>query len=258
MRRGRGLKIFKKSTRINKSNTIQKKTATTAILIFSRHSKEEARAKKWGRHLSCRGGEALASGLIQHTLNEAKSSGLPVLPFFSDKQKGKTFGERLTHAIAQGFAAGYQQLIVCSTDTPFISSTQLKGVASLVNKYDLVLGPSPDGGVYLLALNKAAFDKKAFLQIPWLTASVFTSLKIFAQSHHLSFAIEQEAADIDNNAAVSQHALFYPAHWFSLFVKDLLFTFKKAKQNLVQSLFISQYSFLAPAFRGPPLCFSSI
>jgi glycosyltransferase A (GT-A) superfamily protein (DUF2064 family) len=171
--------------------------------------------------LSKRSSIAATEQLILHTQRQAKDSALPVLQCFSLQQAGQSFGERLVNAIAAGFAHGYEKLIVCGTDSPHINSRQFADVAKKLDVQQLVLGPSKDGGVYLIGLHKTAFDKEAFLQIPWLTQHVFQSLKVYARLHHFSFCAEAEEADIDDSPALMQWQAFYSTTWFAHFIKAL-------------------------------------
>lgn len=128
----------------------------TIILLFSRFAEEEAKEKKYASILGKKRGTALASELIRHTLKEARDTALPVMPFFSDQQKGNTFAERLTDAIERTFALGYNNIIISGTDSPSVNSKQLEKVAEKLQATQLILAPSNDGGVYLIGINNNA------------------------------------------------------------------------------------------------------
>jgi hypothetical protein len=206
--------------------------------------------KKYNQYVNKHTGIAVARQLIYHTLNEAKKTGLPVLHFFSEKQKGETFSEKLANAIEEGFFSGYQRLIVCGTDTPNLNSEQLIGVASKLDTSQMVLGPSEDGGVYLIGLQKNLFDRESFLQIPWLTASVFTSLYKWAAHNQLSFSVEQKLADVDNAQAIRQWAGL--GGWFILFIRQALLGFKQLHCISFFTTFYNSFFYSASSLRGPP------
>jgi hypothetical protein len=224
----------------------------TAILVFSRHAEEEARHKKYGRHLSLKNGERLASHLIQHTLKEVKQTGLPVIQFFTDKQQGTSFGERLTNAIEQGFGLGFKQLIVCGTDAPHINAQQLTGVAEKLYTHELVLGPSADGGVYLIGIHKNSFDKDSFLQIPWLSEGVFSSLQSYALSHSLRLGIEAVEEDIDTIDAAFQWQASNKQHWFGVLLHCLLHSLYTINYFHFQTYLHKSNRSSASPLRGPP------
>ncbi len=175
---------------------------------------------------------------------------MPVLHFFSEKQKGKTFSEKLSNAVEQGFSSGYQRLIVCGTDTPNLNSEKLISVASKLDTCQMVLGPSNDGGVYLIGLHQNSFDRESFLQIPWLTASVFISLYKWAAHNQLSLSVEQKLDDIDNAQAIRQCA--DQGSWFTSFLGKVLFEFKQLQYNSFLNTFYYSFVYSASSLRGPP------
>ena len=192
--------------------------------MFSRYAHEEAEQKCYGKRFRKKQALSLAAALIDHTLQEAYGSHLPVLQFFTDQQQGDTFGERFCEAIESGFNAGYQRLIICGTDTPDLKSEQFAAVALKLNTHQIVLGPSADGGVYMIGIHKQAFDKKDFLQISWLTSSVCDQLIDYAHKKTCSLSLEATAIDIDDSKAV-WHCMAIPKNnWFVLFIRHLLQT----------------------------------
>ena len=80
--------------------------------------------------------------------------GVEVLP-----QRGDGLGERMLRAFVQAFAAGHDRAIVVGTDHPTLP-TEYLGLAldALDDPLTAVLGPSDDGGYYLLGLNDVAPD----------------------------------------------------------------------------------------------------
>lgn len=222
-----------------------------AILVFSQRAKEEAAAKKYRRGFCKGGGYSLAAGLIAHTLGETTRTGLPIIPCFSDKQKGEFFGERLANAIEEAFRSGVSRLIVCGTDTPNLSMRHLLSAAEQLRDENLVLGPAEDGGVYLIGLTKNSFDKDSFRKLPWLTSSVFEALCDYALLSGLTCTIETVEKDIDSFEAIAEWNHSGGANWFSSLIKKLT----RLKQTIFYIFNSSQPS---PFYtnscrhRGPP------
>lgn len=233
------------------SSATQETDGSLAILVFSRQAHEEAREKKFNGWLSPQKGEQLASHLIRHTLDEARKSGLPVIEFFTDQQQGQTFGERLTHAIEHGFAAGFDQLLVCGTDSPAIDSELFTQAAQQLQTHDLVLGPSTDGGVYLIGLHKQTFHKDKFLQISWLTCRVFGQLTQYAASLCQSLAIHTAASDVDGprDLLLSSHVT---VHWFRCVLAELLLERLLPKTSFFAACLRSAPAISTGGLRGPP------
>lgn len=71
-------------------------------------------------------------------------------------QRGSDFGSRLERTICDTFARGAGPLLIVGTDVPGLSSGHLKEALTLLDEDPdrVVLGPSPDGGFYLLAARR--------------------------------------------------------------------------------------------------------
>jgi glycosyltransferase A (GT-A) superfamily protein (DUF2064 family) len=90
-------------------------------------------------------------------------------------QRGRTFGERLRHALADVRALGYDRLVAVPLDCPRLSAAELAAAFAHLEQGRPVLGPSPDGGVYLLGVPAAS---PAWLRgVDWCTPRVFHQLR---------------------------------------------------------------------------------
>lgn len=99
-------------------------------------------------------------------------NGARVLP-----QRGHGFGERLKNAFEDARAAGYSEIVAVPGDVPGISAAHLNAAFRALETHDAVLGPSVDGGVWLIGLRAGATAlSNLFQRVRWLTASVFSSL----------------------------------------------------------------------------------
>ena len=86
-------------------------------------------------------------------------------------------GIRLERAVANAFKRGAKSVICIGGDCPELNRVHLEQAADdLQNDYDIVFGPSEDGGYYLIGLN--SYYPEMFQDIPWSTqATLETSLK---------------------------------------------------------------------------------
>ena len=85
-------------------------------------------------------------------------------------QIGRTLGEKISNAFNWGFKKGYKKIIIIGSDLWDLNEEIInKGFLEL-NKNKVVIGPSIDGGYYLLGLNKKM--PKIFEGIKWGTQSV--------------------------------------------------------------------------------------
>ena len=83
-------------------------------------------------------------------------------------QEGKDLGERMERALARRLAEGYRQVVLIGSDSPTLPPAYLK--QALASDRPLVLGPSTDGGYYLVAMREALFG--VFQEVPWGTGRV--------------------------------------------------------------------------------------
>ncbi|MBL7996366.1 TIGR04282 family arsenosugar biosynthesis glycosyltransferase [bacterium] len=84
-------------------------------------------------------------------------------------QKGSNLGERILHAFDTVFSCKYTQPVVIGTDHPTLPDEYLASAFDEMDQSetDCVIGPSEDGGYYLLGLK--AIQKKYFTGVEWST-----------------------------------------------------------------------------------------
>ena len=104
-------------------------------------------------------------------------------------------GARLTAAFAETFARGFQQIAVIGTDCVEIDAAIFTETWEALDTHDVVLGPSEDGGYYLIALTApcaALFEK-----IPWSSGSVLAETLARAASENLRIHLLPIRHDVD-------------------------------------------------------------
>jgi len=114
---------------------------------------------------------------------------------FALLQRGSSFGERLTNAVEDARALGYEEIVVVPGDVPGLGRAQLESAFDALRGHELVIGPSPDGGVWLLGL--AGDASRLLHDVPWCTSGVRAALLRNARDA----ALLGELADIDSLAA---------------------------------------------------------
>lgn len=169
----------------------------TAILLFAYSSRKEANHKVFDKS------EQLFQQLNQKTLVKAQKTGVDVLVISEKEQIGVTFGERFTNAIQEAFNKGYSQVITIGNDSPNLKTSHLLKAINNLQDGNATLGPSFDGGTYLIAIKKEHFSKEIFKSIAWNTRKVFSELKKYLAKQNI--AIEQLGylADIDSKKDIS-------------------------------------------------------
>src|SRR5918996_5339289 len=112
-------------------------------------------------------------------------------------QRGKDLGERLHHVFVDLFRRGYSEIVVADSDSPTIPLSSIdQAYKQLIEEgCDLVLGPSDDGGYYLVALKRPA--EGIFHDISWSTNSVLDATLQRAGELGLRVGLLPPAYDID-------------------------------------------------------------
>lgn len=87
------------------------------------------------------------------------------------QQKGQTLGERMENAFHYLRSRGYKKVVILGTDSPTLSGKLVEKAFHSLANHDLVLGPSLDGGYYLIAISGEV--PHVFDGINWGTDSVF-------------------------------------------------------------------------------------
>jgi len=111
-----------------------------------------------------------------------------------------SLGDRLRLAFVDGFLRGDGRVIVIGADCPRLTADHLRDAARRLDDVDVVLGPSVDGGYYLIAIRREA--RKAalgtvFADIPWSTADVLARTLDACERAGLTHALLEELPDVD-------------------------------------------------------------
>ena len=104
-------------------------------------------------------------------------------------------GARLTQAFAESFAGGARKVIVIGCDCPQLSKDSLVSSFTALEHADTVLGPTVDGGYYLLGLKESC--PSLFKSIPWSTGQVFEKTLNILKFQSLSYISLDTFSDVD-------------------------------------------------------------
>jgi len=144
----------------------------TAVLIFANSSQGERKFKSFAK------GDAFVEELNENILHTVKKSKLPYYLFTEKEQVGKSFGERFSNAIQAVFEKGFDSVITVGNDTPQLRKHHILQAANEIHKNKCVVGPSIDGGFYLMGLSKKQFIEIPFLDLPWQTKSLEKTISL--------------------------------------------------------------------------------
>lgn len=116
-------------------------------------------------------------------------------PYFKKQQQGSDLGERIKNAFQELFVQGYERVIIIGSDCPQVTTDLLHHAFSLLWKNETVIGPSHDGGYYLLGLTRlipGIFENKN-----WSTESVFNETMATLRTENSIYEILPVLRDVD-------------------------------------------------------------
>lgn len=105
-------------------------------------------------------------------------------------------GEKMNDAFKKSFEEGTDKVIVIGSDCPTLTSTIIEEAFKRLDESDVVVGPSKDGGYYLIGMN--SFHPEVLADITWSTEKVMSQTEQKAKDYDLSLARLETLNDIDN------------------------------------------------------------
>ena len=109
-------------------------------------------------------------------------------------QEGKTLGDKMENAFSLLFKAGYKKIVLIGSDSPQIPIKIFKQAFQKLETYKVVLGPTFDGGYYLIGM-KDLFREVFSNKIKWGNKNVLESTKTILASE--DFFLLKTYQDID-------------------------------------------------------------
>jgi rSAM/selenodomain-associated transferase 1 len=145
-----------------------------------------------------------ARGIAVYTPVGAEADYLDILPggFQLVAQRGDGFGERLALAVEDLFRIGFASVCLIDSDSPTVPAKSYADAARLLAMQGdrVVLGPSDDGGYYLIGLNKMQWP--LFENIDWSTERVLVQTKQRAAQLDIELNLLSPGYDVDDRAAL--------------------------------------------------------
>jgi uncharacterized protein len=91
-------------------------------------------------------------------------------PFSCFPQAGKDLGARMREAFRYLFAEGFERVVLIGSDLPPLPAQTIDAAYAALSGRDIVLGPTMDGGYYLVGMSRLIGD--VFAGIHWSRADV--------------------------------------------------------------------------------------
>ena len=152
------------------------------------------------------------------------------------QQNGSDLGSRLQNAFQAQFVK-HDRIVVIGTDSPDLASQRIQKALQSLQNHDAVIGPTEDGGYYLLGLSKMI--PAVFQNIPWSTNEVFQ--KTLKQLHGFKTHILEKHYDVDviedllklkTNLEKEKSIALHTQKWFEENKKVLKFPPNDTPQNV--------------------------
>ncbi|MBC7689159.1 MAG: TIGR04282 family arsenosugar biosynthesis glycosyltransferase, partial [Aquabacterium sp.] len=133
--------------------------------------------------------------------------------FIKKVQQGGDLGERMGNAFTELFKAGYHKLIIIGSDCIELDEALIGQAFKLLADHKVVIGPSLDGGYYLLGLSE--YIPALFTNKQWGTSSVLEDTLHDLQTANINLAQLTALNDIDEETDLpaSLKERFDGANW---------------------------------------------
>jgi rSAM/selenodomain-associated transferase 1 len=145
-----------------------------------------------------------ARGVAIYTPIGAEAEYIDILPsgFELVPQRDGAFGERLALAAQDLFRIGFSSVCLIDSDSPTVAPEIYAQAASELMKAGdrAVLGPSDDGGYYLIGLKQN--HRSLFEHIDWSTERVLDQTIQRAAEHNLEVKLLAVGFDVDDRATL--------------------------------------------------------
>lgn len=119
-------------------------------------------------------------------------------------QNGSNLGHRMKNALKQIFKEGFSRAILIGSDLPDLPAVFLSEALHSLETHHVVIGPSTDGGYYLIGFSKADFLPVAFDGISWSTENVFQQTIDVLKQHSRNVHILPQWFDVDNPSDLNE------------------------------------------------------
>ena len=180
-------------------------TAAAISSVCSRRPVGDASKMKFEHAGASRSEAATAAcGIAVYTPVGAESAYTDILPadFTLLPQRGDGFGERLYFAVEDLFKCGFDSVCLIDSDSPTVPAENFQRAVQLLSMGEdrVVLGPSDDGGYYLIGVKKT--HQHLFDQIDWSTERVLNQTIQRATEMGIEVKLLQPGYEVDDAASL--------------------------------------------------------
>jgi hypothetical protein len=110
-------------------------------------------------------------------------------------QRGASLGERLDHLLTEALLGGSQRAVVMDSDSPTLPAAYLQQAFDDLTDADVVLGPTNDGGYYLIGVKQP--QPRLLREVQMSTPRVLADTLALAESNGLTVSLLPTWYDVD-------------------------------------------------------------
>jgi rSAM/selenodomain-associated transferase 1 len=110
-------------------------------------------------------------------------------------QRGASLGERLDHLLTEALLGGSQRAIIIDSDSPTLPAAYLRQAFDNLADTDVVLGPTRDGGYYLIGMKQP--QPQLLRDVQMSTPRVLSDTLALAKSSGLTVSLLPTWYDVD-------------------------------------------------------------
>jgi uncharacterized protein len=182
-----------------------------AIIIFVRNPELGKVKTRLAKEIGDEQALQVYTGLLQHTHDIVIDLDCDRFVYYADYindhdlwenkyfekrlQNGESLGNRMMAAFFELFQQGYSQVVIIGSDCPGLTSFVIEDAFDKLDTTDVIIGPSCDGGYYLLGLTHLVPD--LFKNKKWSTDTVLADTIKDTISLKKSCFFLTELSDID-------------------------------------------------------------
>lgn len=112
-------------------------------------------------------------------------------------QRGENLGERMENCFTEAFTMNFKRVVLVGSDIPSLPLDFIEEAFVSLKENDVVIGPSLDGGYYLIGFKDKTFSSQVFKGIPWSTEKVFEQTMKILEREGLTVHSLKPLRDID-------------------------------------------------------------
>ncbi|MEJ7780150.1 MAG: TIGR04282 family arsenosugar biosynthesis glycosyltransferase [Daejeonella sp.] len=129
------------------------------------------------------------------------------LPGYTKRQQfGADLGERMLNAFTELFKQGFKRIMIIGSDCYQLRPAHLDSAVSSLEENDAVIGPTFDGGYYLLGMNM--LTPEIFRDKAWSSSLVAKQTIETFTRHNLSYHVLRQLHDVDEAADLEINGIY--------------------------------------------------